>query len=203
MDPQTTPPEGGPDPEEDWSARTRLAWVGTALVALVMAAITGAGLYLGLFAHAWWTSAILLAVLLVLTWIDLQRFMLLDVLTLPLIVFGIALNLHSTGALLNAALGAVIGYGLVWGVNRVWLARHKRHGIGMGDAKLLAAGGALNGALTLPITLLVSSGSALVAILVLSIVTRSADMKSPVPFGPFISIGIWAVWAIWSQIYAI
>ena len=139
-------------------------------------------------------SMVLALVLLALSWIDLERYILPDVLTLPLIVSGVMLAVVQDGPILESALGALVGYGLVAGLAYVWRRQFGRDGIGLGDAKLLAAGGAWVGVFGLPYILLISSGGALVLIVALAPLRKSTNFRSVMPFGPMLAFAIWSVW---------
>ena len=139
-------------------------------------------------------SAILAAGLLILSWVDLDRYLLPDVLTLPLIGAGLFYAVTAHGEICLAGLGALIGYGIIAGLALFWRRRFGREGIGLGDAKLLAAGGAWTGVQALPLILLIGSGTALAVMVVLAIGERSANARKVVPFGPALALGIWTVW---------
>ena len=89
--------------------------------------------------------SLLILILLYLSYIDLRSFRLPDFVTLPLILTGILFNLLSSVGFTDAAsaiIGAALGYGSLWLLNRLYRLSKKQDGIGMGDAKLLAALGA-------------------------------------------------------------
>jgi len=67
----------------------------------------------------------------------------------------------------------------------------------MGDAKLLAAGGALLGIMALPIVTLIAASSALVFAIVQALRTGQSQLRTALPFGPFLVFAIWTVW-IWN-----
>lgn len=73
-------------------------------------------------------ACVLLYTLVALTLIDARTHLLPDVLTLPLIGLGVAFSAFGvTGTvLLDSVIGAVIGYGALWGVNTLF--RHARQG---------------------------------------------------------------------------
>lgn len=144
----------------------------------------------------------LAAVLLLAAHIDLRTGLLLDILTLPLILTGIGLSfiLHLDWKLSVA--GAVIGYGLVVGLAMFWRRYLGYEGIGLGDAKLLAAGGAWVGAWLLPVILLLASGLGIIAALIVAQKSRNANVRSALPFGPCLSLAIWVVWCVGETIYA-
>ena len=109
--------------------------------------------------------SLLILILLYLSYIDLRSFRLPDFVTLPLILTGILFNLLSSVGFTDAAsatTGAVLGYGSLWLLNRLYRLSKKQDGMGMGDAKLLAALGAWLGWAALPSILLIASVSGLI-----------------------------------------
>jgi len=140
-------------------------------------------------------SLMLASALLFASWVDLDRFILPDVLTLPLVVIGLAVTLYLEGPIALHMIGAVLGYTIIWGLGRFWVLRFGREGIGLGDAKLLAAGGAWVGALGLPIILLVASGLGLIIALAFGR-SRYPHTEFQLPFGPLLSLGIWVAWCV-------
>lgn len=142
------------------------------------------------------TSVVLLIALSVVCWFDIDHFRIPDWITFPLIALGLLEPLvwPSKPFLLHLA-GAAAGYGLIWALNAYWKRFRGREGIGMGDAKLLAGAGAWLGLPALPIVTLVASSIALVWILLTRSFRSGRDELSDVfPFGPFLSIGFFAVW---------
>lgn len=134
--------------------------------------------------------------LLLLAFIDMRTGLLLDWLTLPLLVAGILNALIGPLEWWNAALGALIGYALIAGLAFYWRKSRGYEGIGLGDAKLLAAGGAWVGATLLPVVLLIASGLGIILALTVSQKPRQADVRIAIPFGPGLCFGIWAAWCL-------
>ncbi|EFE95205.1 peptidase, A24 family [Serratia odorifera DSM 4582] len=127
-------------------------------------------------------------VLIALAFIDCRTLWLPDSLTLPLLWAGLLVNLH--GALVplaDSVLGAVAGYLLLWGTNRLYVIYRQRQGIGQGDFKLLAALGAWGGWPLLPAMLLLASLCALAVWLPRSGAQRSSR-QTPMPFGCFLAL---------------
>ena len=120
-------------------------------------------------------SAVLASVLLALSYTDLRTGLLFDAMTLPLILLGLGYAAWN-GAVLMSVAGAIVGYALVAGLAAYWRRARGYEGIGLGDAKLLAAGGAWVGLAGLPILLLIASGTGLIAALTVS----KKDRKSVV-----------------------
>lgn len=141
-----------------------------------------------------WLSLALAVWLLALAAIDLDRFLLPDFLTLPLILVGLVYSYVSGVGLSLALAGAIFGYGLIAGLAWFWRVRFDREGIGLGDAKLLSAIGAWCGIFALPMVLLVSSASALALILVFSVGQKTVTQNTVFPFGPLLCLGFWVAW---------
>ncbi len=136
-------------------------------------------------------TLILLAALLALAVIDWRTYRLPDLLTLPLILLGLAAAWLLDQPVWLHALGAAVGYGVLVFLEKSYEKLRGRPGLGRGDAKLFAAGGAWCGALALPLMLLAASLSALIWILIHRLVT-GAEIKadSMIAFGPFLGFGI-------------
>lgn len=135
----------------------------------------------------WIGSAVLIGALLRLSYIDWRTYRLPNIWTKPLIILGIVYNYHIALDLYPYLLGALIGYAVFWLIETLYRQLRKREGLGRGDAKLLAAGGAWCGVLSLPFIILVASSAGLIYILMQPEETR-AEMK--LPFGPFLAAGI-------------
>lgn len=142
-----------------------------------------------------WASAILGAMLVVLSAIDAIDYRLPDRLTLPLVAAGVLVNgagdPTATGL---ALLAAAAGYGSLHAVAALYMHLRQRPGLGLGDAKLFAAGGAWLGLEALPLVLLVASVSALALIAAAAIAQRTITADTRIAFGPFLALGIWLVW---------
>lgn len=140
-------------------------------------------------------TVILFCTLAALSLIDARTQRLPDVLTLPLILAGIAVNAVIFSSLWVALAGAGLGYGVLVALELAYRRLRGRDGLGRGDAKLLAAGGAWCGAWLLPLILLVGSASALAYVLLLAVLRRRApDPGQPMPFGPWLALGIALCW---------
>jgi prepilin signal peptidase PulO-like enzyme (type II secretory pathway) len=129
----------------------------------------------------------LLGGLLWLSVIDWQTYRLPNRLTKPLIFFGLIYNFKLSLDVYPYLLGAVLGYAIFWVVETTYRLIRKQDGLGRGDAKLLAVGGAWCGAMALPFIILIASGTALAYVLIQPSETR-ANLK--LPFGPFLAAAI-------------
>jgi leader peptidase (prepilin peptidase) / N-methyltransferase len=140
-------------------------------------------------------SSVLALALAVLSAIDLSTYRLPDWLTLPLAAFG----LLATPIVLEAqpwwqVASAALGFALMAGIALIYRKLRGRDGLGLGDAKLLAAAGAWLGAEALPSVLLWACGSAILALLLRAWRTGARSAEMPIPFGPFLAFGVWLVW---------
>lgn len=125
-----------------------------------------------------------------LAYVDWRTFRLPNALTLPLIFLGLAFNGLSDMRLTaptSALLGASIGFASLWLINAGYRRLKSRNGIGMGDAKLLAALGAWLGIGALPSILLIASITGLVGG-ILWLKWRQFQLQQAFPFGPFLVI---------------
>ena len=169
--------------------------IGTALLGLIFTAVaiafSASPVFIG---STLWVSLGLAMSLLAITAVDLDRYIIPDLITLPLIVLGIAYFWASGLSLMESVSGASVGYILIAGLAWLWRARFGRDGVGLGDAKLLAAIGAWCGIFALPFALLVASSSAIGIYAVTKTFGKTEERDALIPFGPFLSIGFWVVW---------
>ncbi len=155
----------------------------------VMALIPDAPVALALFGSAlgW--------VLLALSAIDWRHWRLPDALTLPLLVLALGWTAWwEPDALADHALAAASGWLGIAVLAAAYRRVRGRPGLGLGDAKLLGAGGAAIGLEGLGPCLLLA---ALLGIaLALARHGRRAGRASAVPFGPALALAIFASWLL-------
>jgi leader peptidase (prepilin peptidase)/N-methyltransferase len=133
--------------------------------------------------------------LLALAWIDLNTLRLPDALTLPLTAVGLAAAwLDPSSSLLSSLIGAVAGYGAFLGVQVLYQLARGREGLGRGDAKLLAAGGAWLGWQALPWVVLLAALLGLALALLYRMRGARLTADTAVPFGPPLAFAIWIIW---------
>ena len=166
------------------SARYPLVELLTALLSVAVAMVITPG---------WGTLAALLLtwVLVALTFIDLDKMLLPDQLTLPLLWLGLLLNTQGTFVdLSDAVIGAAAGYLVLWTLYWTFKLLTGKEGMGYGDFKLLAALGAWLGWQALPLILILASAvGALVGISLLLL--RRHQQGHPIPFGPYLATAGW------------
>jgi leader peptidase (prepilin peptidase)/N-methyltransferase len=173
--------------------RQPLSWfypaieVAALLIALIAVAIDGTSRAWLDCLLGWW--------LLALAWIDLRQWVLPDVLTLPLIVVGLAAAaMFDPDNLLDRALGAAFGYLALRGLAWIYRSVRQRDGLGAGDAKLLSAIGAWLGLAALPQVIFAAALGGLAAACVLRVAGIRLRAFSALPFGPFLALPAWVIW---------
>lgn len=145
----------------------------------------------GPWAGVSWSLLLLLLVALAAT--DLERLVLPDRLTLPGAGAGLLLS-FAPGAPepLSAAMGALLGAGLLLGLRTAWLRLRGVEALGLGDVKLLLLIGAFLG----PVGAFASVGIASLAGLLVAaplLAARRIARDTPLPFGAFLALGAAAV----------
>ena len=163
------------------SARYPIIEAVTGLLSVLVIALMG-------FNSAGVFGLLLLWLLIVLTMIDIDTYLLPDHLTLPLMWLGLLLNTQGLYTDLHSAVwGAVGGYMSLWSVYWLFKLVTGKEGMGFGDFKLLAALGAWMGWQFLPLIIVLSSFvGALIGIAGILILGR--DKNIPIPFGPYLAI---------------
>ncbi len=144
------------------------------------------------------TITTLLFIILALTFIiiffiDLKHYIIPNGLTFPLMFIGFVKsfdpNLNELFPnYINSLIGGVFGYGIIWSIIFLYKVLRNKEGMGLGDAKLLAAIGFWFGWIAIPFVIFSSSIVALIAVLP-SLINKSKKVSSEIPFGPFIIIG--------------
>lgn len=129
--------------------------------------------------------------------IDIDRYRLPDLLTYPMIAGGLLywVMVDAQQAPIHLV-GAAAGYLSLVLVAALYRALRKKEGLGLGDAKLLAAAGAWLGWQALPFVVLLGSTAALGWAGIWAIVRGRGVLARPLPFGPFIAIAFWALWVM-------
>jgi leader peptidase (prepilin peptidase)/N-methyltransferase len=136
-------------------------------------------------------NLVFVAVLIALSFIDLDTFRLPDVLTLPLLGIGLlgAFLIPGNPIGWESVLSALGAGGLFWGIARVY-----PQGMGLGDVKLVAALGVFLGFPS--IFLAVFMGSLVGALVGLVLFfTGQKHFREQIPFGPYLAFG--AIFALW------
>lgn len=164
----------------------------------LIAAAAGLFVWAALVVAPTWILALSFALgawLLTLAVVDMLCFRLPDPFTFPLIIAGLAVSFTLPGSpLLDHLAGALGGYAVLAMLAVAWRAWRGTDGIGMGDAKLLAAAGAWLGWRPLPSVILIACSLSFlwVAVAFLRRGREAADRR--IAFGAPLCLAIWIVW---------
>lgn len=141
---------------------------------------------------------LLAAALIVITFIDLDHQIIPDVISLPGIVVGFLCSfLVPWLPWVDSLIGIVVGGGSLLLVALAYEFLTKKEGMGGGDIKLLAMLGAFLGwQAVFPIIFFSSLAGTAIGIPVM--ITRKADSKLALPFGPFLAVGA-LFYLFWGQ----
>jgi leader peptidase (prepilin peptidase)/N-methyltransferase len=141
-----------------------------------------------------WANCLLGWTLLALAWIDLRTLLLPDALTLPLLLAGLAVTWAlDPDALADHAAAALLAWAALALLATLYRRLRGRDGLGGGDAKLLAAGGAWLGLAALPWVIVLAAITTLLA----SLPRRGLARDTAVPFGPGLAMVIW-LWRLFA-----
>ena len=121
------------------------------------------------------TITTLLFIILALTFIiiffiDLKHYIIPNSLTFPLMVLGFIKSFEPNlneifPNYINSLIGGVFGYGIIWSIIFFYKVLRNKEGMGLGDAKLLAAIGFWFGWISIPFVIFSSSIVALISVL--------------------------------------
>lgn len=140
-------------------------------------------------------TAVLGFVLVLLSAIDIQEYRLPDLLTLPLTALGIVLvPLLGWDDTWARTLAAAVGFLSFWLVAVIFRRVRGHDGLGLGDAKLLAAAGAWVGVEGLASVVLLACLAALAFAGGAHLLGRGIGRETRIPFGPFLGLATWLVW---------
>jgi leader peptidase (prepilin peptidase)/N-methyltransferase len=98
------------------------------------------------------------------------------------------LNINLFPNYLNSLIGGILGYLVIWLIILFYKKIKNKEGMGLGDAKLLSAIGFWFGWVSIPFIIFLSSVIALI-IVTPSLINKSKEMSSQIPFGPYLVIG--------------
>lgn len=123
--------------------------------------------------------------------IDMERQLLPDAITLPVLWLGLLLSVFDVFTdSATSIIGAVAGYASLWLVYQAFKRLTGREGMGYGDFKLLALLGAWLGWSKLPLIIVLSSlVGAVSGILMIAFLRH--DYRKPIPFGPYLAAAGW------------
>jgi leader peptidase (prepilin peptidase) / N-methyltransferase len=141
--------------------------------------------------------------LLTLAAIDQRHFLLPDILTLPLIPAGLLVAFALDPALVWSHLvGALAGFAAFAAIAFVYRRLRRREGLGLGDAKLLAAAGAWLGWQALPGLVVIAAVCALAVALARAVAGDRLSATTRIAFGSYLALAFWLVWLLGPPVLA-
>lgn len=132
------------------------------------------------------------------SWIDVRTLRIPNALNLTIGVSGLIVAYMLGRDLVPLVIGMALGYLALAGVNWAYRAIRGRDGIGMGDAKFLAAVGAWVGWSGLPFIVLIASAAGIAVIAGERIMGGPLTLSDKTPFGPFLAGATMIVWLVQS-----
>ena len=123
--------------------------------------------------------------------IDLENFIIPDSLNFSIMALALFKNflpISNTSFIQDinqSIIGGMVGYSIIWLIIYLYKMIKKIEGMGLGDAKLMASIGLLFGWHSVPFVLFISAILGLIFVLP-SLINKQKNMKSEIPFGPFI-----------------
>lgn len=141
--------------------------------------------------------------LITLSFIDIDKQLLPDSITLPMLWLGLLLSTFSIYTDTSSSIiGAIAGYLSLWTVYQLFKLATGKEGMGYGDFKLLSLFGAWLGWQYLTLIILLSSlvGA---AIGITMIIFTKKDHNIPIPFGPYLAAAGWLALLWGDQINAL
>ncbi len=158
------------------------------IIEMLSGAVCGASFWYFGFSVEAFLASILLLWLIAIAVIDFEQKLILDVLSLPLLWFGLLVNTQGYFTSLESGVyGAVAGYLLLWLIFHGFKIATGKDGLGYGDFKLLAAMGAWFGIQSLPTIIIIASITSLLFIMAYRFMKKN-DNELQFPFGPFIAL---------------
>jgi leader peptidase (prepilin peptidase)/N-methyltransferase len=129
--------------------------------------------------------------------LDLEEQWLPDLLTLPLILLGLAAAWAGFGPPLAERLwGAGIGLASLEAIRLIYRLSRGRDGMGGGDPKAFAAAGAWVGVWNLPVILLTAGLLGIAAALAMMLRGQSVQATTRMPLGTLIALALWPAWLL-------
>lgn len=144
----------------------------------------------------WVTYSVLTLFLIPISFIDVEKGLILNKLTIPCFILGILLVLaFQIETWKDALLGALIGGAVMWLIAVLGKLLFKKESLGMGDVKLLVMIGVYVGFPDVLISLFFGVLAAAIFILG-GFILKKLRFGNTIPFGPFIAIGtlVYLVW---------
>lgn len=138
---------------------------------------------------SWLTYMVLSGLLLVASFIDLDSFILPDVLTWPAAALALATPLFLPLPWIDTVAGSLAGAGVFLGLQQFYARVRGIDALGTGDIKLMLSLGAVVGLSGLPLMVLLSALFGLLGAIPSLLRPGANGMRTAIPFGPFLCLG--------------
>ena len=151
---------------------------------------------------------ILSLILIMIFFIDLENFIIPDVLNFSIMFLALLknflpnLNTSFVQEINQSIIGGIVGYLSIWVIIFLYKTIKKIDGMGLGDAKLMAGIGLLFGWQSIPFVLFISSVLGLIFVIP-SLLSKRKNMRSEIPFGPFIIASSMVYFAFGDYLYSL
>ena len=148
------------------------------------------------------TGIALLATLVVISIVDIRTRRIPDILSIPLICAGLVQAGVSVqrGApahlLTDSIIGATTGYLVFAAIGAAFFRMRRQEGLGLGDAKLLAAAGAWLGWQMLPSVVVIAALAGLVQVTVAGRLRQGHTADRSLAFGPWLALAFFSLWVV-------
>lgn len=141
-------------------------------------------------------SIALACILIWVSCVDLQHFIIPDAASACLALSGIGATLIHAPELLIEHLGAgLLAGGLFWALAEGFRAVKGYDGLGLGDAKLIAGSGLWLGLTALPSVIFIAATFGLIVTLIYRVAMRVARTERiGIALGPFLALATWLIW---------
>ena len=142
-------------------------------------------------------GAILLALLITIAVIDLRRMIIPDGLNLGLAATGIGYQVWTLGRFpVIAVVFSLAVLSLFWVLRRWFELTRGQTGLGLGDVKMAGASVLWISPWNLALYMLITCVAALMFVLLSHFRGGALELKTKVPFGPFLGLGIFVTWIL-------
>lgn len=142
-------------------------------------------------------GAVLVLLLAAIARTDLRSRRIPDPLTLSLGGAGLVHALLAQGRLpLDRIVAGLVAAALLWAVGAGFRRLRGVTGLGRGDIKMSAAAALWISPWNLPLFLIAACLAALLAVAGASLLGRPPGRRAPIPFGPFLGLGLLLVWGL-------
>ena len=140
-------------------------------------------------------SCALAWILLLLGLVDALAFRLPDILTLPLLIMGVAVAWWLPDRdVIGHAIAAFLGAAVFYAISVAYRQTRGQDGLGLGDVKLAGAAGAWLGWQALPYVVLLACAAGFVWVGIAVMRRGKGALRERIPFGVALCFAMWIIW---------